>query len=151
MRSQHMPFTIVAALLTPTLAPVPARSQAKDEILQIIPSIDAAIKSHDSKKLSAIFDPGGKFVTEEGAICDQKKYVASLADPSITYKTVKSNYTSLRYFGDTAVEMGTFHAVGTQKGKRIVTAVRYISVWAKKNGKWVITAEQGTNAPKTKQ
>jgi ketosteroid isomerase-like protein len=137
----------IATLIVASLAPTPARADAKDEIMKLIPKLDAGIKSHDTKTLGMMYDPDGKFVTDGGELCDQKRYIALLADPTVTLNTAKSNSTSFQDFGDTVVEMGTFTATGTQKGKPIQIAVRYMSVWVKKNGMWVITAEQDTKAP----
>jgi uncharacterized protein (TIGR02246 family) len=122
----------------------PALADAKGEILRIIPTLDAAIKAHDVATLAGIFDPDGRFVGEDGKVMNQKQYLAVFGSDPMKIKSCKSAYESLRVFGDTVVEMGTFTQTGTTAGKPALFRVRYVSVWIKKNGRWVVTAEQST-------
>jgi ketosteroid isomerase-like protein len=122
----------------------------KTAILKTAKRIDACIKAHDAKSLNTIYDPEGKFVTEDGDLCSQKQYIAGMIDTSIVYKSVKSTTTSVRVFGQTAIEMGHYVAIGRKNGKPIRSDLYYMTAWIKKGGRWIVTAEQCTNVAKTR-
>jgi uncharacterized protein (TIGR02246 family) len=148
----------VVALLTALLAVVSiaaiaqavAQADAKAEIHRLAKALDAAALAHDAQALGKIFDDEGQFISGDGRIFDKQAYVADYTDPKRTFETVKSDIASVRVLGDTAIEIGTWNASGKLGGEAFRWRVRYMSVWLKKGGKWVITAEQATGMAREK-
>jgi uncharacterized protein (TIGR02246 family) len=125
-----------------TIGPVRA-GDAKDEIAKLSKEYDAAIKARDVKALGKLFDDDGRFVTDDGRVLDKKGYIADYVNEK-TYESSASEGVSIRVLGDMAIETGTWTGTGRQAGKPFRKHNRYITVWVKKDGTWVVTAEQIT-------
>jgi ketosteroid isomerase-like protein len=56
----------------------------------------------------------------------------------------------LRIFVGSTVEVGLFEGKGKEDGKPFHWRTRYTATWLKKNGVWVVTAEQDFDLPSAK-
>jgi uncharacterized protein (TIGR02246 family) len=145
-------FRGVGALLVLFVAAGGLRADdPQHEIATLSKAYDAALKARDTKALGKLFDDDGQFVLPDGRLMDKWSYIARLTRASVTIDTAESTIGSIRVFGDTAIESGTWTATATEEGKPKTARERYTAVWVKKTGTWVLTAEHVTAIPDEKK
>lgn len=140
-------WVIAAAFLLPVLclAGDDAAKDAKEEIVKRIAAMDAATKKGDRKTVEGTYDDEGVFVNERGQALSKSSYIAEFMNETVRYESVKSAQSSLRIFGDAAAETGIWEATGMENGKPFHWKVQFTSLWIKKKGVWIITAEHNTD------
>jgi uncharacterized protein (TIGR02246 family) len=95
--------------------------------------------------LGRLFDEEGFFVDEQGEVHDKQQHIADYTDPKRTWESAVSSDQEIRVLSDTvAVETGKFVGAGTLAEKPFRTNTRYIDVWLKKDGRWLVTNEFAT-------
>ncbi len=133
---------ILLALSTSALS---ARADVKDEVLAASKAYDAAISAKDVAALGRLFDDDGHFVNEQGVVHDKGQHIADYANMKRTWNSAESSDIEITVLSDTvALETGTFLGAGTFNEKPIRLHSRYIDVWVKKAGRWVVAAEFAT-------
>ncbi|MBX9582196.1 MAG: nuclear transport factor 2 family protein [Gemmataceae bacterium] len=105
---------------------------------------DAALKGNDPKAVAKLLDAAGRFITADGRELDKAGFAADDAAQKIVYESVASSETTYRAVGGVVIETGAWTGTGTKDGKPFRQSVRYTTVWVKKNGVWVVTADQAT-------
>jgi ketosteroid isomerase-like protein len=122
-----------------------ARADAKAEVQKAADAYDKAIAANDAKGLEAVFDDDGHFVDERGVEFDKKGYLAAYVNDNRKWETAGSTKRSFRVISDSLViESGTFLGTGTADGKPFKLHSRYVDIWIKKDGRWVVTEELAT-------
>lgn len=122
----------------------------KSEFAKMVKAYDNALINGDQKALEALYDNDGEFVLPDGLLVDKKEYVASSI--TRTWETAETSEQTIREITDsTVIETGTFAATGKEEnGQSFSERTRYTAVWVKRDGKWLMTAEQSTPIAGTK-
>ncbi len=135
-------FWGIRALLVMLLTISPASADdAKDKLAKLSKDYNAAIKARDVKALGELLDDDGRFITGDGRLLDKKGYIADYVHET-TYESSASDDVSIRLLGDMAIEIGAWTGTGTRDGKPFTKHRRYTTIWLKRGGKWIVTAEQ---------
>lgn len=130
--------------------PALARADVKTEIENASQAYDAAIRAGDLTAIEKLFDDDGSFIEADGQAYDKRGYLPHFVEER-TWETTSSTETKFRILSDTVViETGLFRGAGQFQGKPFRLALRYMDVWHKKNGHWVIAAETSTPLVETK-
>lgn len=119
-------------------------AEAKAQIRARGEAYNRAIRMQDRKALTEILDPKGVFVDGNGKVLDAKAYLGTFVDPKVRYKTSSGKIASLRIFGDTATEIGTYSATGTFAGKPFAWKLAYTTVWVNRDGEWRVISDHST-------
>jgi ketosteroid isomerase-like protein len=117
---------------------------ARAELDRLAKAYDKALVERDREFLDRLYDDDGVFVMDDGRRLTKQQYLDDATDPAVTLDTSVSEVSSLRIFGDTAIENGTWTATGTRNEKPVRFHLRYSTVWLRRGGEWVITNEQTT-------
>src|SRR5207302_8255534 len=102
------------------------------------------------RALDNLYDEGGLFVWTDGSILDKKHRIPLSLDKTVRLQTSRATPRSIRTIGAVTVESGKWAGSGQASGKPFQMWLAYTGVWIKKDGRWVITAEQLTDIPATK-
>jgi uncharacterized protein (TIGR02246 family) len=118
------------------------RKDIKNEIFKLSKAYDAAVKAGDAKALEKLFDDDAQVILEDGRLLGKKQYIPFIT--GIVYESVNLEENSVRVFGDTAVEVGTWTVAGKEGGKPFSVRLRNSTVWVKKGGTWFVTVDHTT-------
>jgi hypothetical protein len=122
----------------------PAAAGVEDEIERAAKSYDRAIAANDAEMLGALLDDQGHFVDEQGNEHDRAGHIASFFAER-RWDFAESSHRKIRVLSDTvAIETGIFRGVGTFERVPFQIHVRYMDVWIKQDGRWVVTEEWAT-------
>ena len=117
--------------------------EMKAEVNKQAEAYDAALKNRDEKKLGELLADDGQFINDAGRALEKKDYIADFVKDK-TYESASSTDVTTRVVGNTVIQTAIWTARGTKQGKAFQKKVRYMTVWVKKGGTWVVTAEQST-------
>lgn len=122
-----------------------ASADVSGEIEKAAKAYDTAIAAGDAEALGALLDDDGHFVDEEGRLHDKKQHIGAYLDEKRTWESAESSERTLRVVSPAVViETATFLGTGQLNGKPFRLHTRYTDVWVKKEGRWVVVAEQST-------
>ncbi len=119
-----------------------AADDARDEILKRSKAYDAAIKAGDAKALDKLLDDDGQFITGRSRFPGKREYIADFVGRH--YESTATETNSVRVFGTTAIEVGTWFSSGKEEGKPFKTRGRASTVWIRESGRWVVTIDHLT-------
>ena len=137
------PVVDTAAAMTPaTAAPAPAPAADKEAVSAVNAAWFKAYNAHDVDALSALYAddavlsaPGAPSARGAAAIKEAfKKDIAAATKAGIANNAGTSGETGVS--GDLAWEWNTFTA--TDKSGKVVQKGKYVTVFERRNGKWVI-------------
>jgi hypothetical protein len=145
----------LVSLLVLFIAPgftAPVQAGVEDEIKKLSAAYDKAIQTKNQKSLEMFLAEDGHFVDYDGSLHTKQQHVASYLDRKFKWESVKSIDRRIRVLSDTAAtETGTFDATGTMDGQPFHMRDRYIDVWSKVDGRWVVVAEFATRIVEKRQ
>jgi len=117
---------------------------AKEELTAINMQYDSAIVKNDTGMLKQIFAEEFSYTTTEGQVRNREQQLNSIASDGLKIEFAKSDQVEIDVYDSTAVVSGRFMGKGIYKDNIIDIKERYLSVWVKRNGAWVLVKEQGT-------
>jgi ketosteroid isomerase-like protein len=124
---------------------VPVQAGVEDEIKKLSAAYDKAIQTKNQVTLELFLAEDGHFVDYDGSLHTKQQHVESYLDRKFKWESVTSTDRKIRVLSDTAAtETGTFDATGTMDGQPFHMRDRYIDVWSKVDGRWVVVAEFAT-------
>src|SRR5215469_7426130 len=150
-------LTLACYLAAPSVAAKPSDSKSlptadtKQQVIDLSKEWVAAEIRHDANALRRILDD--KFIASFGAEKPQdketfiKQIVAGDVDPTES-QTLSDDRVIIDQ--DTAVEVGTDTARGTEKGAAYTVFYRYTVTYIRRNGRWLALAEHLVQVPQTK-
>ena len=150
--SQAASRALACCLVALTVAAVPAsaqisaRTDARQQLLDLEKDWAAAEDKHDVTALQRILDD--RFVATFGAkTYDKKAFIevfAGAVDPTASQTLT---YEAVIIDGDTAVLVGTDTAHGTRDGAAYTTVYKYTATYIRRHGRWLALAEHIVKAP----
>jgi ketosteroid isomerase-like protein len=143
-RRRLAPFLFIAALALPV--PTPAADAAR-EVEQLERDLVAAIGRGDL----ATYD---RIVADDYVAFEASGKTSPKAEIMASYRSGTRKYTNLtifdvegRVFGDTAVVTAKTMGLRKEGGRDVPNRVRYIRVYAKRNGQWRAVAQMAAPIP----
>jgi len=83
-----------------------------------------------------------RFVNTEwdGEVSDKQRFLADIKDPQFKPSLANIQDVKVKFFGDTAIVIGTYHTQGTYQGKPYDHVGRFTDTWVFDMGKWQCVA-----------
>jgi len=123
-----------AVVLPPDLA---AAAQAYDH---------AQVRS-DKAELERLLAPDYRLFNSSGQSQDKASFIADSTAPGFHIEPFGVDEPLRKVMGDTALLGGVATLKGTDGGKPFTARLRFMDVWAKRGGKWVVIFTQATRVP----
>ena len=152
---QRLLLPLAAALMlsaTPTLtfgqaaAPTTAQaSEAEREVKQMIKEYRQALLKRDAAALERIWADDYTFINASGKLLSKAERLANLKSGATALGTIKTEGEPVvRVYEDAAVAISRVTLAGRYSGRETSGAFRSMNVWAKRQGRWQLVANQQT-------
>ena len=126
-------------------APTTSTSQAKQEILKLEHEWALALLNEDVTKLDRLLADNLQYTRSNGKVESKATYLSSLKDKTTTYSLVKRDDVKVQLNGETAIVTARWKATLQNKPHPPkTTTARYLHVYVKQNGRWLMTTHQNT-------
>lgn len=117
----------------------------KKEILKLEHDWAQALLDEDVTKLETLLADNLQYTRSNGKVENKASYLKSLRDGSTKYSRVKRDDLKVQVNGDTAIVTARLKAkLQNNSNPPIETTARYIHVYVKKDGRWLLTTHQST-------
>jgi len=126
--------TVWAAALPPDLA---AAAKAYDQ---------AQMKS-DKAALERLLAPDYRLFNSGGEVQDKASFIADSVAPDFHMNPFHVEEPLEQVMGDTALLGGVATLSGTSGGRPFTARLRFMDVWARRGGHWVVVFTQATRVP----
>jgi len=134
--------SIVALILvTPAIA---ASASDEDEISRLEEQRAKAVLAGDVSTLSRMYGDDWFYNLANGQTVGKAEYLKRYETGELKVHQSRTEDVRIRVYGDAAVVTGVQHVNATVNGKDIEAHLRYLHVFAKPNGQWVVVARQAT-------
>jgi len=140
---------LVLVLVTAT-AFVPAQNRdqsAADGILRLDESRFAAMTRGDLAELNKILADDLVYTHSSGLVEGKKEFIASLQSGNLKYVSIQNEEKKARIYGTVALVNGRAKVTISARGQEQSFVLRYLDVYAKRDGKWQMVAWQSTRLP----
>lgn len=138
---------ILGGLIVMILTAVIANAQAgkvEQEILKLEQQWEDALIKADVAVLEKLYADGIIYTHTNAATDDKASYIAKIKSGASKYQSIKRDDIKVRVFGDTAIVTCHWLVHSFGGGKEHHTDARYIHVYVKQKGKWLMAAHQST-------
>jgi ketosteroid isomerase-like protein len=133
------------AAAKPATSPSMSVAQVKQEILKLEHEWALALLNEDAKKLDALLADNLQYTRANGKVENKTSYLKPLRDGTTTYSLVKRDDIRVQVNGETAIVTARWKTTLTNKpNPPLTTTARYLHVYVKQNGRWLITTHQTT-------
>ncbi len=126
------------------VAPIAAASES-DDIVALERQRSEAIATHDIAFLGGLYGDDFRGVTALGYVVDKKALMEVFGRDNPNTK-FSLDELQARVFGETAILTGRL--TGRDQSGAVVNQSRYIHVYVRRGGHWVLIAGEGTDIPK---
>lgn len=99
---------------------------------------DEAIWRKDEKAIVANIGEGFRQVDVRGHVSAQAEFVADLLDPEVHIEPYTVENLEVKVLGEVALLTGETHMAGTYQQKPFQTYYRYVDVYHRVNGRWLV-------------
>lgn len=118
------------------------------EIVAAQSRIDDALVANDPQALAPLLTEDATRTGPGGVITSREEWLASMANGRIRYVSATRSDTSVRFTRDTAIVTGLVDIVVEKPDTgRVEEHNRYLRVFVKRDGRWLLAAHQATAAP----
>jgi ketosteroid isomerase-like protein len=122
-----------------------AMSAVKQEILQLEHEWALALLNEDAKKLDTLLADNLQYTRGNGKVENKTGYLKSIRDGITHYSLIKRDDIKVQVNGETAIVTARWKTTLQNKpNPAMTTTARYLHVYVKQNGRWVITTHQTT-------
>ena len=141
-----MAKVITASIVALTLAiqAVAAFAGDEDEIARLEEQRAKAVLAGDVATLRRMYGEDWFYNLANGQTVGKAEYLRRYESGELKVNQSMTEDVRIRVYGDAAVVTGVQHVNSTVKGKDIEAHLRYLHVFAKPNGQWVVVARQAT-------
>ncbi|HEX4951323.1 MAG TPA: nuclear transport factor 2 family protein [Blastocatellia bacterium] len=122
-----------------------ATANVRQEILRLEHEWALALLNEDAKKLETLLADNLQYTRANGKVENKAGYLKSIRDGVTKYSLVKRDDIKVQVTGDTAVVTARWKTTLQNKpNPPMTTSARYLHVYVKQNGRWLITTHQST-------
>ena len=145
---KNLLYVLVVLITATTLVPAQNRDQsAADEILRLDESRFAAMTRGDLAELNKILADDLVYTHSSGLVEGKKEFIASLQSGNLKYVSIQNEEKKARIYGTVALVNGRAKVTISARGQEQSFVLRYLDVYAKRDGKWQMVAWQSTRLP----
>jgi uncharacterized protein (TIGR02246 family) len=138
---------ILGGLIVMILTAVIANAQSgkvDQEILKLEQEWQDALLKGDADALEKLYADGLVYTHSNASVDDKASYNTKIKTGASKYQSLKRDDIKVSVFGDTAIVTCRWQVVSVGGGKTHNTNARYIHVYVKQKGKWLMAAHQST-------
>ncbi|HUQ74475.1 MAG TPA: SgcJ/EcaC family oxidoreductase [Burkholderiales bacterium] len=151
--NRRLEYDKASAASAPAATPAPAMAAdvARDQVAAATTAWADAFNSRDTARVVALYD-------SEAILTDTSEAKARVGTSAIVdyYKSAAQRQTqrvalgerTIRLFGDTAIDSGTFTFFEMRDGQASTTPARYSLTYRNRGGKWLIVDHQSSPVPR---
>jgi hypothetical protein len=134
---------LIAALLAAASVALPA------DLAKAAHDYDQAQVSSNRAELERLIADDYVLHNSGGQRQDKTSFIADQIAPGYKLEPFEVTEEVEKVMGDAAILGGVARAKGTSGGEPYDVRLRFIDVWAKRGGKWVVVMSQATRVPKS--
>ena len=134
---------LIAALLAAASVALPA------ELAKAAHDYDQAQVSSNRAELERLIADDYVLHNSGGQRQDKASFIADQIAPGYKLEPFEVTEKVEKVMGDAAILGGVARAKGTSGGEPYDVKLRFIDIWAKRGGKWVVVMSQATRVPKS--
>jgi len=108
---------------------------------------DAAQMHSDKAELERLLAPDYRLFNSGGQVQDKASFIADSVAPGFHMNPFHVEEPLEQVIGDTALLGGVATLSGTDGGKPFTARLRFMDVWAKRGGRWMVVFTQATRVP----
>jgi len=132
---------LLAALLAAVSVALPA------DLAKAAHDYDQAQVKSDKAELERLLAPDYRLQNSSGAVQDKASFIADQVAPGYRLDPFRIEEPFEKVMGDTALLGGVATVSGTSEGQPYRVRLRFVDVWQKRGGRWVVVFSQATRAP----
>jgi uncharacterized protein (TIGR02246 family) len=121
---------------------------AEQELIELQHRWAAARVKGDTAFLERLYAKEFRIVTIDGSFSDCDADIALFSSGLLKPEYIRDEDMEVSIYGDVAIVTGRELMGGTYKGERGELAVRFTSVYVRRDGRWQIVAGHATQLPK---
>lgn len=122
-----------------------ATTNVKQEILKLEHEWALALLNEDTKKLETLLADNLQYTRANGKVENKEGYLKSIRDGVTHYSLIKRDDIKVQLNGETAIVTARWKTTLQNKpNPPMTTSARYLHVYVKQNGRWLITTHQTT-------
>ena len=126
-------------------APKTVTSNIKQEILKLEHEWALALLNEDAAKLETLLADNLQYTRGNGKVENKAGYLKAIRDGITHYSLIKRDEIKVQVNGETAIVTARWKTTLQNKpNPAMTTTARYLHVYVKQNGRWVITTHQTT-------
>ncbi len=143
------PSAIAAALslLLGTSASAAWGAGLPADLAQAAKAYDQAQIQSDKGALERLLAPDYRLFNSGGQVQDKASFIADSTAPGFHMAPFHVDEPLERILGDTALLGGVATLSGVDAGKPFSVRLRFVDVWARRDGRWVVVFTQATRVP----
>ena len=138
--------TALAAVL---LATASAAAALPPDLAAAAKAYDQAQVTSDKAALKRLLADDYRLFNSSGQVQDKAAFIADSTAPGFRMEPFHVEEPLETVMGDTALLGGVATLKGIDAGKPFTARLRFMDVWAKRGGKWVVIFTQATRVPAT--
>ncbi len=120
-------------------------ANVKQEILKLEHEWALALLNEDAPKLETLLADNLQYTRSNGKVENKSSYLKSIRDGITHYSLIKRDEVKVQVNGETAIVTARWKTTLQNKpNPAMTTMARYLHVYVKQNGRWVITTHQTT-------
>ncbi len=134
---------LIASLLAAASVALPA------DLAKAAHDYDRAQVTSNRAELERLIADDYRLHNSGGQVQDKTSFIADQIAPGYKLEPFVIEEKVEKVMGDAAILGGVAQAKGTSGGEPYDVRLRFIDVWAKRGGRWVVVFSQATRAPKS--
>lgn len=134
---------LIAAILAAAAVALPA------DLAKAAHEYDEAQVASDKAALERLLADDYRLHNSGGGVQDKTSFIADQIAPGYKLEPFVVEEKVEKVMGDAAILGGVARAKGTSGGEAYDVRLRFIDVWQKRNGRWVVVMSQATRVPKS--
>jgi hypothetical protein len=133
---------LIAAILAAVSVALPA------DLAKAAHDYDQAQVTSNRAELERLIADDYRLHNSAGQVQDKASFIADQVAPGYRLEPFTVEEKVEKVMGDAAILGGVARARGTSGGQPYDVTLRFIDVWQKRNGRWVVVMSQATRVPK---
>ncbi|MBJ7413363.1 MAG: nuclear transport factor 2 family protein [Phenylobacterium sp.] len=133
---------LIAAILAAVSVALPA------DLAKAARDYDQAQVTSNRAELERLIADDYRLHNSAGQVQDKASFIADQVAPGYRLEPFTVEEKVEQVMGDAAILGGVARARGTSGGQPYDVTLRFIDVWQKRNGRWVVVMSQATRVPK---
>lgn len=135
-------LAVLVAAATPALA-----AELPADLAKAAHDYDQAQIKSDKAELTRLLADDYLLQNSAGQVQDKTSFIADSTAPGFHIEPFVIEEPVEKLLGDTALLGGVSTLKGTDGGKTFTARLRFVDVWAKRDGQWRVVFTQATRAP----